>query len=88
MNGYVSGQRTREQYTATVLAATQAGEQPKGVSLGEALRIAEQSPAGAMIECSECEGSGDCGNCDGQGCDTCEGSGDCTNCNGDGEVEA
>lgn len=39
-----------------------------------------------MTECEECEGSGDCGNCDGSGCDTCDGSGDCTACNGTGET--
>ena len=42
-----------------------------------------------MIECTECDGTGDCDSCGGEGtdCDTCDGTGDCISCGGDGEVE-
>lgn len=38
--------------------------------------------------CPDCGGTGDCPDCDGEGCDECDWTGKCWNCLGYGVVDA
>lgn len=39
------------------------------------------------IECPNCDGFGDCADCEGVGCEECEDTGDCPHCWGEGYIE-
>ena len=40
------------------------------------------------VACPECNGTGFCPDCGGDGCPRCNDGGDCQGCQGDGEVAA